>query len=318
MRKNNKIGILAMAFATGKQSVDREIKRYMGIAPVYVLSVNPNKAELSKLFNTDIKEEPVYITTQEVEGKQIKNLRVEFIVKTDPNVSNGIEFITRIPLFIRGEYYYNKDKTKVQIIDKYARTAWATIEEVKNKAIPMYASGPANIDQDYRPAYRGEEELTNFIKAYLNIDDVMRYVDNKWVMTDNPELCEARLNNIPELFKGNFTEIREAIALQPTNKVKVMFGVKTNENNAQYQAVFNRLFLKNSSRNYNRMERELKTAKDNGAYADTQFLVGELREAKIEATNFNTTPIVDNPFTTETQVSTPVAENAETPWDLPF
>ncbi|MDQ9822852.1 hypothetical protein RFZ44_05690, partial [Acinetobacter sp. 163] len=73
----------------------------------------------------------------------------------------------------------------------------------------------------------GEEELTKFIKAYLNIPNVMKYVNNTWVMVDNPEDCEARLEHIEDYFKGNFKELREVIALQPNNRVKVLFGVKT-------------------------------------------------------------------------------------------
>ena len=50
MNKTNK---LFMAFATGKESTESNgVKRYIGVAPVFVLAVNPSKAELEKLYDT--------------------------------------------------------------------------------------------------------------------------------------------------------------------------------------------------------------------------------------------------------------------------
>ena len=47
----NKIGYAFMAFAKGTESKDgNKVVRYIGVAPVFVLAVNPNKAELEKLY----------------------------------------------------------------------------------------------------------------------------------------------------------------------------------------------------------------------------------------------------------------------------
>ena len=198
---------------------------------------------------------------------------------------------------MRKEYRFNKDKTKVQVIDKYGRTAWVTIEQAKAKEIPVYTNGPANLDADYRPCFVGEEELTNFIKAYLNIPNVMKYVDKKWVMVDNPEDCVARLDNIEKYFSGDYSELREVISLQPNNKVKLLFGVKTNDEGKQYQAVFTQMFLKNGVTDYSRLAKELEDRKAAGAYPTTEFFVGDLKEYTMETTDFSS-PTVEpiNPF----------------------
>lgn len=287
--------VLMMAFAKGNVSTEgNEVKRYIGVAPVFVLGVNPNKKELEAIYNTSLDNDPEYINEVESDGHQVKNVRIDFITKSDPDKCNGIGFTSKVSLFIKEEYRYNKDKTKVQVIDKYGRTAWVTIEQAKAHEIPVYKNGPANLDKDYRPCYVGEEDLTNFLKAYLNIPNVMKYVNSTWVMVDKPEDCEARLEHIQDYFKGNFKELKDAIALQPGNKVKVLFGVKTNTENKQYQAVYTPMFLKNSVTDYSRLDKDLQERKNNGAYPNTEFVVGDLKEYKVEGTNLSSVP--DDPF----------------------
>lgn len=313
MNKNNKkVGYAFMAFSKGTESKEgNAVKRYIGVAPVFVLAVNPNKAELEKLYNTQLENDPEYLGEVEVgeDKHKVQNIRLDFIVKTDAEKCGGIEFTTKVPFFIRKEYRYNRDKTKVQVIDKYGRTAWVTVEQAKAHEIPVYKNGPANIDKDYRPVYSGEEELTKFIKAYLNIPNVMKYVNNTWVMVDNPEDCEARLENITEYFNGNFKELRDVIALQPNNRVKVLFGVKTTDDNKQYQAVYNQMFLRNITTDYSKLDENLQERKAAGAYPTTEFTVCGLKEYNVESTDLSNSGAADDmPF--------PPSNDGGTPWDF--
>lgn len=309
MKKTN---FAFMAFSKGAESKEGSVvKRYTGVAPVFVLAVNPNKEELEKLYDTQLENDPEYLSEIEAGGDnhKVQNARLDFIVKTDADRCSGIELTTKVTFFIRNEYRYNRDQTKVQIIDKYGRTAWVTVEQAKAHEIPVYKNGPANIDKDYRPAYHGEEELTNFIKSYLNIPDVMKYVNSTWVMVDKPEDCEARLENIAEYFKGNFKELKDVIALQPNNKVKVLFGVKTTDDNKQYQAVYSQMFLKNHVTNYSRLDADLQGRKATGAYPNTEFTVGDLKEYNVEPTDFSDPNVAGN-------ASFPAGSAGDTPWDF--
>jgi hypothetical protein len=289
-----------MAFAKGSESTDGTIvKRYTGVAPCYVVGVNPSKSELETIYGTTIENVPEYRSSVDVDGKKIETVRIDFIVKTDPTNSNEIDMTSKVALFLRKEYRFNRDKSKVQVIDKYGRTAWVTIEQAKAHEVPVYANGPANLDSDYRPCFVGEEELTNFIKAYLNIPNVMKYVDGKWVMVDNPEDCVARLDCIEKYFAGDYAELKEVINLQPNNKVKILFGVKTNDDGKQYQAVFTQMFLKNGVRDYSKLSKELEDRKAAGAYPTTEFFIGALKEYTTEATNFTSSTPVVNPFATD-------------------
>ena len=285
-----------MAFGRAQVSKEAtEIKRYTGVGSVFVVGVNPNKAELEKLYNRELDKDPEYIT----EKDGVTSARIDFIIKTDANskCNNGIELLTKFSMFIRKEYRFNKDKTKVQVIDKYGRTAWVTKEQAKNHEIPIYSNGkPANIDKDYRPAYVGEEDITNFLKLFLGISNVEKWVKNEATgrreivgLVDNPQDCECRLENIEDYFKGKFNEIKDAINLMPNNKIKVLFGVRTTDEGKQYQDVYTRKFLSNTVSVYNNLAEDVQTNKNNGAYPNTEFVIADLQEYTVQATNFNNT-----------------------------
>ena len=301
-----------MAF--GKAQVSKEateIKRYTGVGSVFVVGVNPNKAELEKLYDRELDKDPEYLT----EKDGVTSARIDFIIKTDPTAkcSNGIELLTKFSMFIRNEYRFNKDKTKVQVIDKYGRTAWVTKEQAKAHEIPVYKNGPANIDKDYRPSYICEEDITNFLKLFLGISNVEKQVKNEATsrrevvgLVDNPQDCECRLENIEDYFKGKFNEIKGAINLMPNNKIKVLFGVRTTDEGKQYQDVYTRKFLSNTVSVYDKLAEDVQNNKDNGAYPNTEFVVADLQEYTVQATNFNNTNNNngDMPFDEETSAST--------------
>ena len=286
MSRTNK---LFMAVAKGKSTDTAEYKRYIGVAPVFINAVNPTKKELEGFYNTTIDNEPKYLGEVEVNDKKIPNVRIDFIVTTD-ETAVGTALRTKVSFFIRNEYRYNRDRTKVQVIDKYGRTAWVTIEQAKNHEIPTYSNGPANLDKDYRPLYYGEEQLTEFIRAYLGILPVMKYVDNTWVMREHPEEYEIRLDKIANYFKNDFSELKEIITYQPNNKVKVLFGVRTTDDNKMYQTVFTDMFLKNSNSDYTKLAKTVQERKDAGAYSTTDFEVCDLKEYVVKPTEITETP----------------------------
>ena len=287
MKKN----ISFMAFSAGKESSEGGvIKRYIGVAPVKVLATNPTKAELEALYNTTLERDVEYIGTQDVEGKKVPYARIDFIVRTDAEKCDGIEMTTKVSYFIRKEYRFNGEKTKVQVIDKYGRTAWVTKEQANAHEIPEYKNGPANLDKDYRPCYVGEEDLTNFIKTYLNIPNVQKYVNGKWELVDNPAECEARLDGIDKFFAGDFKELKEIMSYQPNNKVKVLFGVRTTDDGKQYQAAYTQMVLRNGVTDFSKLDKDLQERKANGAYSTTEFAVTPIHEYNVESTKVEDLP----------------------------
>lgn len=308
-----------MAFGKGQVSTEgASIKRYVGVASVFILGVNPNKEELEKLYGRELENAPEYVGETEVgegdEKHKVAQVRLDFITKADPEKykdaeGNPLDFISRVSLFIRKEYRYNKEKTKVQVIDKYGNTAWVGVEDAKNHVIPVYSNGPANIDKDYRPAYYGEEDLIKFLIAYLNIPSPLKYVkdENKFVWQDAAKLpdSEATLEHIEDYFKGDFSELATILGYQPNNKVKVLFGVRTTDDNKQYQTVYTRMFLKNSVTDYSRLDADVKNTQEAGAMTSSEFDCTELHEYIVEGTNFAQQGGGQMPFPPASQGSTP-------------
>lgn len=303
-----------MAFGQGQVSSEGGIiKRYIGVASVFVLGVNPLKEELEKLYGRTLDNAPEYLGEAEVGDAKVPQARLDFIVKADPEKyldehNQPLNFVSKVSLFIRRAYRYNKDNTKVQVIDKYGRTAWVTVEQAKAHEVPVYSNGPANIDKNYRPAYIGEEELIKFLIAYLNIPSCQRYVDGKWVMNDADKLSdsEASLEHIEDYFKGDFSELKTIIGYQPNNKLKVLFGVRNTDDNKQYQTVYTRMFLKNGVSDYSKLDKDVKETQNSGALSTSEFDCTELHEYVVESTNFGEGGVGDAPF--------PPPAGGNTPW----
>ena len=306
----NTKGNLFMAIAKGKESTENDFKRYIGVAPCFIKRLNPTKAEIEAIYGNTLEKAPEYVGEVEVTDGDTKvkypNVRLSFLALPDQE-KTGIELKPiSVTLFLQKRFKYNRDKTKVQVIDKYGRTAWVTIDQCKNHEIPMYSNGPANLDKDYRPAYVGEEELTNFLIAYLNIPSVMRYnqAEKKWYMVDNPQDSECRLDHIEDYFKGDFSELRSALALQPTNKVKILFGIRTDAEGRQYQSAFTQMFLRNNVSDYSKLDAAVQERKNAGAYSTTEFETTDFHEYSVKSTTLQDNTAED-PFTSNSS-----------PWDF--
>lgn len=63
-------GFNFMAVAAGRESTEGSaVKRYIGVAPVFVLTVNPSKEELEKIYGVEIEKDPEYLGEMEVDDK---------------------------------------------------------------------------------------------------------------------------------------------------------------------------------------------------------------------------------------------------------
>lgn len=309
-----------MAIAKGKESVEaQEFKRFTGVTPVFIKAVNPTKEEHEELFNTTLDEAPEYVKTVEGDNGNYLNARIQIVLQPDTEKLGFDMPLISMALFIQNRPRVGASSGKTQVIDKYGRTAWATPEDLETHSIPVYANGPADIDKDYRPAYVGEEELMEFVKAYLCIPSVTSWDNNLRKMVPNtrvkPEDCECRFDNLDKIFKGDFSEIQEALGFQPTNKVKVLLGVRTDvETGRMYQTVYTRKFMRNSATNYDSLKKDIadmvSNALANGRSLNTVYEVSPVHEYKVTPTVF--TPSAES--TPVTEVTESLEESLDIPW----
>ena len=314
-----------MAISKGNASKEaQEFKRYIGVCPVFVKAVNPNKVEHEKLFNTTLEEAPIYVQDKEdAEGKSYKNVRISVVLQPDVE-KLGFEMpLVTMPLFVTNQKQYGANSGKYQVVDKYGRFAWATEAEINAKEIPTYNNGKkADISNDYRVAYVGEEDLTTFIKTFLCIPNVTKWNMEERCMVPNtdvkPEDCECRLEveSFTKLFKGDFTEIKEILGLQPNNKVKVCLGVRTDTASGRlFQSVYTKRFLSNASTNYNSLDKLLQQdivyAQEHGKTLSTEYSAETVHEYSVTPTTFSTPS--ENEVSNEMPFDAP-SENDASPW----
>lgn len=303
-----------MAVSRGQVSGEEggSFKKYIGVASVNVLAVNPSKAKLSEIYGRDIDNEPVYVKEIEAgnDKHKVMQARIDFIVKTVETCVDAqgqpIDLTNRVTFFLLNERRISRNTGKIQVIDKYGRTQWVTEAQLANHEIPNDKNGnPLNLDADYRPVFSGEEDLTGFLKAFLNIPNPDKYVNGKWIPIEDRSVAEVRLDKIANYFKGDFSELTEILTYQPNNKVKVLFGIRTAEDNKQYQAAYTQMFLKNTITDYSKLDADVQSRKAAGAYPTTEFEAVPLKEYTNTPTDFGTgaaptaTPaafVPNNPF----------------------
>lgn len=280
---------------TAESTETQEFKKYVGVGSSFVVAFNPTKKEFESIIGREIANEPEYL----VDTDRGKEARLTFVVKTDPNACNGIELINRVMFTLRNAPAYNRDETKVQVIDKYGNVTWADVETAKAGGKILTSKGnDAKIDSKYRMACVGEADLIGFLKAYLCVGDAFNYVNGAWVLKDNAEDFVFGLEHIKDYFTGDFSEIKEALALQPNNKVKLLYGIRTNDEGKQYQAVCTKgdMILHNSagSNALARLEKNLADAKAAGSFSNVEYKVQELAEYDVKATDLSSAPAEDN------------------------
>ena len=291
---------LFLTIGKTKESTETtEFKRYIGVGSSYVVAVNPTKKQLEEIYGREQANDPEYV----VDTDNGKEARIHFIVKTDPATNNGIEIVSRLMFTLRNAPDYNRDNTKVRVIDNYGNTTWAPVEDAKaGKKLLSSNGSELKIDTKYRMACVGEADLVGFLKKYLRVEDAFTYSNGSWVKKPNADECFFGLDKIKDYFKGDFSELKEALALQPNNKVKLLYGVRTNpDDNKQYQAVASReeFILHNNAgaKAFEKLEKNLAAAKNSGSYPTTEFKVQELQEYSVEPTNLETPAASsDDPF----------------------
>lgn len=300
---------------------NKEVTRYVGVLPVEVIAVNPNKKQLGEIYGREPEKEPSYIGEEEYEHpitKQkliVKTARIDFIIRNEE-----LNFLSKVTFFLRDTPWIS-NTGKCKVIDKFGRTAWVTNGQFSANEIPMYSNGPARIDSKYQTSYRNEEELVKFIKYYLGIPDVDKYIDGKWVERENPEDSIISLDKIKDYFNGDFRELEQVIELGKFNRIKVLAGVKIKDGNT-YQDVYAGDFVRNSSNNYNQLFKNIQSTQANGGYSNSIFYVGTpaITNAKPwEGINpTNTAQDNYNPFASTPNSNSSSPSSAVSPSDLPF
>lgn len=285
------------AFATSNAptNVSTVKKLYVGIAPIQILAVNPTAKQLEEIYGNKQEKEPVYISEvlDNNTNQNVKQVRVDYFVKTVKE-DCGIETISKVTFFLKNTCIYNRDKTKICVINIYGQTAYLPIECMQ-KNMPI----PANMQwfntKGMRAAYNGEEAITGFMKEYLGIPDPTYYKEGQRVFIDDLSRAEVGFDHIKDWFNGDFTELNDVLSIRPENKVFVLMGVKTTGDNKQYQHIFSDKALKIKAKSTDYFMSYFMKRKEAGAFSNIEFDGQPIHEYTVNPTTFSqgTTPEED-------------------------
>lgn len=287
-------------------------KLMTGLVPMMVVAVNPSKKELEQIYGRDLEKEPEYISADEA---GVRKLRVDFIMKTVINDKLGCneEIITKVPFFLEDKPAYTSDGSKVYMLNLYGENACIPVEDAKKNTLPDNMQWYNTTKM--RPAYRGEIELVGFLKQYLGIPN--RAFKDK-VIPDVSK-AEIQLEKIKNYFNGDIKEFVSVVNLRkPTNIILLAGGVRTTDDNKQYQAWYLKKPLKYGTTNLDYIkkdiaERQSQMNVDFGP-ADLRFRIYSNEPTVFEGPAKASTTIEDDPFEVALNSGIP-ANAAQTPPD---
>jgi len=207
-----------------KRESQGEFVKRVGLFAATVIAVNPTEQEYKDVLGMELKEDS---KATEYLGEREGNtmLRIDFWLentKTGPDGAKDKPY--KVSFFLEDKERQNKDETKTQWINSIGNCAWAADEN----DLPEWFT-----KRDYRPAFSGEEDLFEFMRAWLNKLD---YRDAETALS-----LEWK-----KLMKGNVKDIRDQINGEWAGEIGCLATVIVKEVEGEpkeYQGVYNRAFL---------------------------------------------------------------------------
>lgn len=283
-----------------------------------VIAVNPSLTQLQKMKEQGInvfvpEKDPVYVgkTSSTFGGPEdTAYFDARFYLRhvDDPKL------IFQATYRVLNTQEQSKDGVKWRIINNYGQTAWIPQAEIDAKVAP---SAPAFfISTDgFRKAYKGEENLIKFFRAFLNYPVVANPTPDKdgkmrkAIDIDKRKdyLTGFDVASINEMLGGKFEKLQAVVVSNPKGNVGLLSGVRTTTNDEgkekQYQAFYTdeplRKYNVEKSSGDNYLLKSLTDATDNGRYANVYFgthsMVGRIFDPK-EMPSANAGTTSSNPF----------------------
>ena len=299
--------------AIGETSQKTAFKRYVGVGESYPIALNPSKKELEEIYGRELNYEPEYFGTDEETGT--KWAKLDFIVKTKPEVCNGAEIISNATFIIRNEQYFDSTKTKVRVIDAFGNSVWMQKEDADNGKPALNRDGNPSKIGKYRIARKGEPELCDFLRKFINVPDAFDYANGIWTQKKLKhaselskeeaekgnvltfEQCSIALDNsdFDSFYKGDvkglWDVIKNRMSTNATLGIVLLYGVKTKDDGKQSQVVctgYDMMLHRNpNAKALGRLEKNLSSAKASNMYGNIDFRVQELQEYTVEPTNLD-------------------------------
>lgn len=266
----------------GKAHETIEFKKFLtqGKVAYNLIAISPNIAALKAMKDSGLNiyvptEEPIYFGLESPKfGETDKTTPYFDAVMYLRNVDVPDNIVqVRHRIFNLNEV---SDAGKYKVINMYGSTTYITEQEYNAGIIPALMDFYVN--EGVKRSLKGEEHFIGFCRALYNQQAVNNPTakNPKVLDIDKRPLHKFYLTdaNYEKLFKGDFSEIREALLSVPDAKVGYLTGVKTTAEGKEYQDFFIDVPLRSFQVNGTKddyMVTKLQDAMAHGRYASTQF-----------------------------------------------
>ena len=247
-------------------------KLFTGAENFKVVSINPTKEELEKLYDRELNFTPEYIgETKVTDGdgeRDVPQIRLDFFLANEDN-----SVTTKIQFYVANTHH--KSQTgKYKVINNFGKDTWLAEDAIKSKIVPDNMSWYSA--DGLKVAKRGEVELISFLVNLLNLPFNLDKVE---------DVSEAYASIDAEGWKAIFAgdvSILRGVVDSTANKVGVLLGVKTKGDGKLVQACFNRHTLRQYSIHSNRADKfkwinkDLAESQAAGAFGNVDFGADDL------------------------------------------
>jgi len=264
-------------------------KLYLGIENFQATAVNPTLKELVAMgipatvepeYNVKVMRD--YDGKGEVEYDAV-NIRIYL---TNNNPANLIRTQVNYQII---KAYHLSSTDKFSVLNKYGSSTWLEDKHLTAGTLPTNMHWFVN--EDIKRAYRGEDVLIDFIKAYRNLPNIALTSDAD---TKKKGLAIFSQSDLDKLFAGNFTDIRDVVmSIGEKGKCGFLMGVRHLEDK-DVQTIYRQSPLKRYIKKTNKNDYLIKDvvgSQENGMYADVTFDLNNLQlkeftgEEKVEASS---------------------------------
>ena len=204
-------------------------KKYYGVGSFQPLMVNPNAKDLGLFLNRQLTSEPQYLTTKNIEGQEVKSLRID-VWGTLPKV----DVKTKVTFWLEGRYDVARSG-KTKMINGQGFATYVEDLSVLNKNKTWYYT------ENARKCIKGEDLVVEFFVKLMNWEtDLSKYTLKDG---DTPQIFLP----LEKLFKGDFSDLQQLVLENKT--IKVYCGIKSRQvdNNTYYDMeIYSKSFMKDN------------------------------------------------------------------------
>jgi hypothetical protein len=204
-------------------------KKYYGVGSFQPLMVNPNAKDLGTFLNRQLTSEPQYLTTKNIDGKEVKSLRIDVW-----GVLPKVDVKTKVTFWLEGRYDVARSG-KTKMINGQGFATYVEDLSVLNKNKTWYYTDNA------RKCIKGEDLVVDFFVKLMNWEtDLSKYTLKDG---DTPQIFLP----VESLFKGDFSDLQKLVLENKT--IKVYCGIKSRQvdNNTYYDMeIYSKAFMKDN------------------------------------------------------------------------